>query len=224
MVTKSLGLTAAGRAWYSLFLSQVSKMLLSPTHVARKSQASWREVSVWERNAKRNTHHLWRAVCTLIWSSDCLSHIHPSTGLYGYSHNFKICSNSQVALALSHPSFEMDVFCTLFMMGLGGKSWTSLLSALVFRFPMCTWSSSLQRFPVQSGLKDSAVQLDVCSQNRSVKDEQSVSSAKGEHEIQLLLCALCQLKGGARSSGFVQGVMNSNFLLISAKPVIQALS
>lgn len=96
-------------------------MLLSPTHVVQKSQASWREISVWERNAKRNTHHLWRAVCTLIWSSDCLSHIHPRTGLYGYSHYFKICSNSQVALALSHPPFEMDVFCTLFMMGLGGN-------------------------------------------------------------------------------------------------------
>ncbi|KAF2974643.1 hypothetical protein EK904_001510 [Melospiza melodia maxima] len=33
-------------------------------------------------------------------------------------------------------------------------------------------------FPVQSGLKDSPVQLDVCSQKQSVKDEQLVRSAK----------------------------------------------
>lgn len=84
-------------------------------HVAQKSQASWREISVWERNAKRSSHHLRCAVCTLIWSSGCVSHIHPSTALYGYSHNFKICSSRRVALGLS--PFEMDVFCTLFMMG-----------------------------------------------------------------------------------------------------------
>lgn len=156
-------------------------------HVAQNSQASWREISVWERNAKRNTHHLWCAVCTFIWSSDCLSHIHPSTGLYGYSHSFKICSNSQVALALSRSPFEMDMFVHCLWLG------TATVDICVFppvtfgkygfSFPTCTWSSSLQRFPVQSGLKDSRVLLDVCSQNQSVKDEQLVCAAKGEPEI-----------------------------------------
>lgn len=49
-------------------------------------------------------------------------------------------------------------------------------------------------------------QLDVCSQNQPIKDEQSVSSAKGggQHEM-WLLSTLWLVKGGVRSSGFLQG-------------------
>lgn len=109
------------------------------------------------------------------------------SGLYDYSHHFKICSNSQLVLAPLTHFLRWRCVCTVCVQG-EWRRWTSVASLLsglenAFSFPMCTWSSSLQRFPGQSGLKDSPVQLNVCSYNQSVEDEQLVCYAKDEHGI-----------------------------------------
>lgn len=189
-------------------------------HVAQKSQANWREVAVRERDAKVNTHHFWGAVCTFVLSSHCISDVHSSSGLYSYSHNFKIQNNRGKAMALSHLPFGLGMYCTLFTMERRIWNLTVVSSGkYILSFPMCTWSSSPQRFPAEAN----AVQLDNCFQNQPIKDERSVSSVKGG--VLVWGVDLCLVKGGARSSGFVKGYRNRGswtliFLLTSANPMI----
>lgn len=94
--------------------------------VSQKSRASWREISVRGRNAKRSTHHLWCAVCTFVWFSDCLSHIHPSTGLCRYSHN---------GPSLTH---LLRWMCSVHCLWWGGKC--DRLSSCQF-WQICLWFS-----------------------------------------------------------------------------------
>lgn len=54
MVTKSLGLTAAGRAWYSLFLSQVSKCYCHP-HMLHGRARQAEEKYLCEKGMQRET-------------------------------------------------------------------------------------------------------------------------------------------------------------------------
>lgn len=195
-----MGLTGAERGWNSRFLPQVMKMLLSPTYAAqivfhrRAGQAE--EKYLWEGGMQRET--LITSDVLFVLSFDPLI----------------VCLTSIPALAFiaTHTTGPLSLTfwdgCVLYTVYDEGESVTDFPPAssgkYVFSFPMCTWSSSLQRFPVQSGLKDSPVQLDVCSQKQSVRDEQLVRSAKGEPEMSLLLWALCLLKGQVRSLGFVQ--------------------
>lgn len=85
-------------------------------HVAQRSQGSWREVSVTQWNAQRNTHHIWGAVCTFVWSSDWVSYMgknvasvsFPALTLIPTHTTSKVCCISRTALALSHPPLEMS--------------------------------------------------------------------------------------------------------------------